>query len=188
VGFGVGLGLVKRHNEEKILLKESLHRPMNGLRVKDSPDRRKGKMQIGNLTHVAPSTSQLHPAVTLNSSRASAATTALPELATPGASTASSSAPNPAPSSAPPPRTAGSGHAHIHQIPQQSVSAAAAVSEVTSVSAYATTIAGQQYAGSVEESGGEYTASIPSVALATSSGSTAAAAETNLDIRIDELV
>jgi hypothetical protein len=45
------------------------------------------------------------------------------------------------------------------------------------VSSYSTTIAGKQYSGSVEESGGQYTASVPNLAGATASGSSLAAAE-----------
>jgi hypothetical protein len=53
---------------------------------------------------------------------------------------------------------------------------------------YSTTVAGQQYLGSVEESGGEYTASVANLSRATAIGSSVQAAENNLDTRIDELV
>jgi len=56
------------------------------------------------------------------------------------------------------------------------------------VSGYSTSVAGKQYSGSVEESGGQYTASVPSLAGATASGSSIDAAENNLNNRIDELV
>jgi predicted RNase H-like HicB family nuclease len=55
-------------------------------------------------------------------------------------------------------------------------------------SSYSTTVAGKQYSGSVEESAGEYTATVPSLSGATASGSSVEAAENNLDVRIDELV
>jgi hypothetical protein len=56
----------------------------------------------------------------------------------------------------------------------------------TLVSSYSTTVAGKQYSGSVEESQGEYTASVSG--LASASGSSAMAAENSLSQRIDELV
>jgi predicted RNase H-like HicB family nuclease len=57
----------------------------------------------------------------------------------------------------------------------------------TLVSSYSTTVAGTHYSGSVEESGGEYTASVATLAGATASGSSIEAAENNLNARIDEL-
>jgi predicted RNase H-like HicB family nuclease len=57
-----------------------------------------------------------------------------------------------------------------------------------SVTGYSTTVGGKQYSGSVEESGGEYTASVPSLSGATATGSSLTAAENNLNNRIDELV
>jgi len=56
------------------------------------------------------------------------------------------------------------------------------------VSSYSTTVAGKQYSGSVENSGGQYTASVPGLAGASASGSTMQAAEDALTLRIDELV
>jgi hypothetical protein len=53
---------------------------------------------------------------------------------------------------------------------------------------YTMTVRGQQYTGSVEESDGEYTASVPTPAGATASASNEQAAETGLAARIDELV
>jgi predicted RNase H-like HicB family nuclease len=49
-------------------------------------------------------------------------------------------------------------------------------------------VGGKQYTGSVEESDGEYTASVPNLAGATATGSSEQAAENNLAARIDELV
>ena len=67
--------------------------------------------------------------------------------------------------------------------------AAAAAAEVeTLVGSYATTVNGTQYAGSVEEENGAYTASVPNVSGATATGATLMEAENNLTIRIDELV
>jgi predicted RNase H-like HicB family nuclease len=53
---------------------------------------------------------------------------------------------------------------------------------------YSTTVAGKQYSGSVSDSDGEYTASVPSLAGASVSGSSETAVENNLTQRIDELV
>jgi predicted RNase H-like HicB family nuclease len=59
---------------------------------------------------------------------------------------------------------------------------------VEAATSYSTTVGGTQYSGSVQESGGEYTASVPNLQGATATGATEQAAENNLDARIDELV
>ena len=56
------------------------------------------------------------------------------------------------------------------------------------VSSYSTTVAGKQYSGSVENSGGQYTASVPGLSGASASASSMQAAEDALTLRIDELV
>jgi hypothetical protein len=56
------------------------------------------------------------------------------------------------------------------------------------VSSYSTTVAGKQYSGSVEDSGGQYTASVSGLAGASASASSMQAAENALTLRIDELV
>lgn len=67
--------------------------------------------------------------------------------------------------------------------------AATAASEVaTLVGTYSTTVAGTQYAGSVEEQNGSYVASVPNVSGATATGASMIEAENNLTVRIDELV
>ena len=54
---------------------------------------------------------------------------------------------------------------------------------------YTDTVNGKNYSGSVQqESGGEYTASVPHLPGATASGSSAQSAENNLGTVIDELV
>jgi predicted RNase H-like HicB family nuclease len=53
---------------------------------------------------------------------------------------------------------------------------------------FSTTVKGKQYSGSVQESNGQYTASVSSLAGATASGSSITEAENALYIRIDELV
>jgi predicted RNase H-like HicB family nuclease len=53
---------------------------------------------------------------------------------------------------------------------------------------YSTTAGGKSYAATVEESDGEYTASVPGLAGATATGSSIVSAEMNLTTRVDELV
>jgi predicted RNase H-like HicB family nuclease len=53
---------------------------------------------------------------------------------------------------------------------------------------YSTTVAGKSYAGSVEESAGEYTASVANLPGASASGSSLESAENSLTQVIDELV
>jgi predicted RNase H-like HicB family nuclease len=62
------------------------------------------------------------------------------------------------------------------------------VQEVDSATSYSTTVAGKQYSGSVQESNGEYTASVSSLSGASATGSSIQAAENNLNNRIDEIV
>jgi len=69
-----------------------------------------------------------------------------------------------------------------------SSSSASSSEEDLQVSSYSATVGGKQYSGSVEKSGGEYTASVSSLSGATATGSSPAAAENNLTLRIDELV
>jgi hypothetical protein len=66
--------------------------------------------------------------------------------------------------------------------------AARSVAAETQVSSYSTSVAGQQYWGSVEKSGGDYTATVPNLAGATASGSSQQSAEDNLNARINEIV
>jgi hypothetical protein len=56
------------------------------------------------------------------------------------------------------------------------------------VTSYSTTVGGTQYTGDVEQSGGEYTASVANLPGASATGTSLVAAENALDIRIDELV
>jgi predicted RNase H-like HicB family nuclease len=48
-------------------------------------------------------------------------------------------------------------------------------------------VGGKSYSGSVEDSGGTYTASVPSVPGASASGSSVQSAESNLNIVLDVL-
>ena len=58
----------------------------------------------------------------------------------------------------------------------------------TRLPSYAATVGGTQYTGSVVESGGVYTVSVPELPGATASGSSMVAAESALTFRINELV
>jgi predicted RNase H-like HicB family nuclease len=64
---------------------------------------------------------------------------------------------------------------------------ASSVEEATLAAGYSTTAAGKSYSGSVEESGGEYEASVANMPGASASGSSIQSAENNLDIKIDTL-
>jgi hypothetical protein len=141
-------------------------------------------MHIGNVSFLAANTPLLNPAVA-SKSTPTAATTALPELEKPSVSSGAANTAIKGPAQPIPVSSVRAGGAGAYALTAQS---AAAEAELTSVSAYATTLNGKLYAGSVEDAGGQYTASIPSVARATATASNAATAETNLDIRIDELV
>lgn len=66
--------------------------------------------------------------------------------------------------------------------------ASAATEVETLVGSYSTTVAGTQYAGSVEEQNSSYVASVPNVSGATATGASMIEAENNLTTRIDELV
>jgi len=62
------------------------------------------------------------------------------------------------------------------------------VQEDTPAAVYSATVAGKNYSGSVEETGGEYTASVASPPGASASGSSIELAENNLTVAIDEVV
>ena len=53
---------------------------------------------------------------------------------------------------------------------------------------YTDTVGGKSYSGSVAESGGTYTASVPNLPGASASGSSVQSAENNLNVVIDTLV
>lgn len=66
--------------------------------------------------------------------------------------------------------------------------AGSSAAKETQVTSYSTSVAGQQYWGSVEKNGGDYTASVPNLAGATVEGLSEQAAEDNLNTRINEIV
>jgi len=53
---------------------------------------------------------------------------------------------------------------------------------------FSTTVGGKQYSGSVEETNGQYTASVSNMPGASATGPSVIAAENALNNRIDELV
>lgn len=112
---------------------------------------------------------------------------ALPAVNPTGSSAASGSSSSSTVSASPaaPGKAASGGSSHAHGASAPAASCSVAEEMATS---YSTTVAGQQYLGSVEESGGEYTASVANLSRATAIGSSVQAAENNLDTRIDELV
>lgn len=72
--------------------------------------------------------------------------------------------------------------------PIQVQSVSQAVAEDTLAAVYSATVGGKNYSGSVEQSGGVYSASVPNLPGASASGSSVQAAENNLTLRIDTLV
>jgi hypothetical protein len=119
---------------------------------------------------------------------ASPATSALPSVAASGASnpTQSSTAQSPAPTQKAP------AHAHYSHGGSQAVAAPTAAGSASIaeqlIGTYSTTVGGQQFAGTVEESAGVYTVSVQNIPYATATGANEMAAENNLNAVIDELV
>ena len=91
------------------------------------------------------------------------------------------------PASSPaPPQPRPSGSRGGGSVESQSDSTASAAEDVLAA-VYSTTVDGQTYSGSVEESDGEYTASVANLPDASASGSSVEAAEDNLGTVIDAL-
>jgi len=108
-------------------------------------------------------------------SRVASSTTAAPAASTTAATSASSTSSTSATTSGTGGHSSGGG-------------GASSTSAQSSITAYSTTVGGKQYSGSVQESDGEYVASVPSLSGATASGSSVAAAENSLSVRINEIV
>ena len=104
--------------------------------------------------------------------------------ARPSKATVSSSSTAPAPT--PAASTAAAAPAKASSSPVQSGGASSA-QEATLAAVYSTTVAGKSYSGDVEESGGEYEASVANMPGASASGSSIQSAENNLEIKIDTL-
>jgi hypothetical protein len=99
------------------------------------------------------------------------------------------------PSAAPPPATVHTDSASAHRTRgdggEAGTASTASVSTVEQmIGVYSTTVGGQQFAGTVADSNGVYTVSVPNIPGpgATASGTSEMAAENNLDTVIDELV
>ena len=132
-------------------------------------------MLIGAISSASSSPIVLNPA-TVNRSKAASATTAGSAASTTSAASSTSSASTITPASSGGDYSSGG------------ASAGSSAAVETLVTSYSTTVGGTQYSGSVEESDGEFVASVPTLSGATATGSSEIAAENNLDVRIDELV
>jgi hypothetical protein len=85
-------------------------------------------------------------------------------------------------------RATGSGGGSSHGSSQSESTSTSSAAEAELAAVYSTTVDGKTYSGSVEESGGEYTASVANLAGASASGSSIEAAEDNLGTVIDTLI
>ena len=131
-------------------------------------------MLISLISSSATTTQVLNPVLSSRSTSASSTATKASTSTAP-ASTASATTASPAKTSRSGSSSGGGG-------------GSAAVQETNQATGFSTTVAGKQYSGSVADSDGTYTASISNLSGATASGSSAQAAEDNLNARIDELV
>jgi hypothetical protein len=137
-------------------------------------------MLVGNISSIAPTASGFNPVLVAQPASAPSSTPATtPVSAQP--TSANGVAPPPAPARAETPR------AHGAQAASVGANAAASALLDTLITGYTTTVAGTQYSGSVEQSGQQYTASVPNLIGATATGTSVLDAEENLNVRIDEL-
>jgi hypothetical protein len=135
-------------------------------------------MLIGAISSNASTTRVLNPVLTARSTATSSlasATSSKESPSTASSSTFLSSTVSPAKTSHSGSSSGGGG-------------GSAAVQEMDQATSYSTTVAGKQYSGSVDESDGEYTASISNLSGASATGSSIQAAENSLDTRINEIV
>jgi hypothetical protein len=135
---------------------------------------------ITSISGLAPTTSRA--AAATKSLLPAAAQPAPKTVAQPATQAAPKSAAQPAgqaaPASAPPPAAAPSG----------GTAAVASASAALISSSYSTTVGGKSYSGSISQSNGTYTVSVPNLPGASVSGSSLQAAENALTVRIDTLV
>jgi len=141
-------------------------------------------MLIGGISSISSIAPALSPVLAVKP--ASGVPIAPPSSAASGTSSAAQSSPaqpaaptHTATASATPPRDGGTGAA---------TASAAAASAEQMIGVYSTTVGGQQYSGTVEESDGVYTVSVQNIPYATATGANEMAAENNLNSAIDELV
>jgi len=141
-------------------------------------------MQIANISSSAPTTPVLNP-VLLGKPTAVPPLPAIARQPTAGTSAGAVPAGGSASETA---SSAGSAYAGASRSGGAAAIAAGNAVEQMLGTSYSTTVGGKTYSGSVDESAGEYTASIPHVQGATASGTSMELAEFNLDARIDEIV
>jgi hypothetical protein len=141
-------------------------------------------MLIGGVSSMASSTVVFNPVIASSapSSSPSAATVAPAATQVPS----SASATDAQPTSTSGPRTASGGGEDMHGASASAASSSAAAE--VEVTTYSMSVAGNQYWGSVEQSGGDFTASVPNLAGASATGLSEQEAESNLAARVDELV
>jgi hypothetical protein len=148
-------------------------------------------MQIGAIHSISP-IATAPPPVTRSGpvSAASRSATAATVTAAAGSapSTSSASAPTSSSTTTSAPRPTGSGGGTSHGSSQSQSTSTSGAAEAALAAVYSTTVDGKTYSGSVEQSGGEYTASVANLPGATASGSSIEAAEDNLGTIIDALV
>jgi hypothetical protein len=136
-------------------------------------------MQIGaiqSLSSIAPT-----PVVQPTAAAANRSTTAV----SPATTSASVSA---GPSATTSSSTTASGEGTSHGSGKAQSTSNSSAAEASLAAVYSVTVGGTSYSGSVEESGGEYTASIANLPGASASGSSVQGAEDNLGSIIDTLV
>src|ERR1700722_4982259 len=120
-------------------------------------------MQINSISAIAPIGASSPKTTISTRPRVTAAPSTTPTAAPAAATTTPQTAAPPAPAA----RRGGGGGA----------AAAAASAAAAAATAYSTTVGGKSYSGSVQETDGEYEASIPNLPGASASGSSAEAAE-----------
>jgi predicted RNase H-like HicB family nuclease len=141
-------------------------------------------MAFGSLLITNPTPTVLNPFLTARPSPTPGNTAAAPATQSTPSPDQSAAAPSSAPA-----RSARAGGAHGGGDGGSAPAAAANTATLLeTATVYTTTVAGKQYSGSVVESDGEYTASVPNLAGASATGATEQAAENNLNSRLDELV
>lgn len=131
-------------------------------------------MQILSISSAASTATVLNPVAVSRSTAASSSASSTPANASSGTAATSTASTT---SSAKTSRSGGGGGG-----------GSSAAQEVQQATSFSTTVAGKQYSGSVNQSNGQYTASIPGLAGASASASSMQAAEDALTLRINEIV
>lgn len=166
----------------QIVLKPRSKLPMSDL-GKVHFNAEEGTMMIGGLSTFTSTATVFNPVLAPANTPAAAAGATAKAAAAPAVSSPSAQAPaQTSVRAASQPGGQGGGAA------ASAAAAAASIALVEMMSAYSMTVKGKQYAGGVEETSGEYTASVPQVAGAVATASTEQVAENNLNTRVDELV